>query len=388
MKDINELNQLLDDFKNGKLETDSSKIFDLQGREIYLYGAGNIGKRLYVALRDNGISIAGFIDQNPNINISDIRVPVYLPDDPALIVKRGTCTVILSGLFSLRVCKDIKKNLKAIGFANVYALHDDSFNQVINDVFRESLSDDTYKNVDVLGSDRKKLEQAFNLLQGDQDRALFLNYLKAHLMMDFTQMAEPYDISLQYLAHDIDEVKDYSNFVDCGGYDGDTFRQLIARGGRVQNLVAFEPQADLYRQYAQTVANHLSSIQQALLYPCGVYSETVQLKFKSNNDALSSSRVSNEGDDIIQCVKLDEALVGFVPSLIKMDIEGAEVEALNGARQLIERHGPALAICVYHRMSDLWEIPYLIHSIRSDYRYYLRNYNYMGFETVLYAFCG
>ncbi len=386
MKDINELNQLLDDFKNGKLETDTSKIFDLQGREIYLYGAGNIGKRLYSALSANGISIAGFIDRNPEISLSNSTIPVYLPDDPALIIKRRTCTVILSGLFSLMVCKDIKAKLTAIGFANVYALHEVNFNQINNGMLKESLLPDNYNKVDILGEDREKLHKAFNLLQGDQDRGLFLNYLKAHLTMDFTRMDEPHDISLQYLAHDIDEVKDYSSFVDCGGYDGDTFRQLMAEGASVQNLVAFEPQADLYRQYAETVANHSSSIQQALLYPCGVYSKTTQLKFATNDSAQSAAKISNDGEAVIQCVKLDEALVGFVPSLIKMDIEGAEVEALKGARQLIELHGPALAICVYHRMSDLWEIPCLIHSIRSDYRYYLRNYNYLGLETVLYAF--
>jgi len=54
-------------------------------------------------------------------------------------------------------------------------------------------------------------------------------------------------------------------------------------------------------------------------------------------------------------------------------------------QKTIESVGPALAICVYHRFSDLWEIPCLIYSMRPDYRYYLRNYNYLGLETVLYA---
>jgi FkbM family methyltransferase len=298
---------------------------------------------------------------------------------------RDTCTVVLSGLFPLKVCKEIKATVVGLGFHSVFALHEVNFSEVNSGAFRETLFDDSYNKIDLLGADRPKLERAFGLLHGDSDRALFLQYLKAHLTMDFTRMGPPHDIALQYLGHDIPDTLDFARFVDCGGYDGDTYRQLTAHGRRIEALAAFEPQSDLYRKYAATLkASHAAPIE-AFLFPCGVYSETTQLRFATNGDAQSAARVSAGGDTMIQCVKLDEALHGFAPTFIKMDIEGAEMAALKGARGLIEEYGPGLAICVYHGLSDLWEVPNLISSMRSGYRYYLRNYNYLGLETVLYA---
>jgi FkbM family methyltransferase len=384
MSDFNDLNQLLSKFEQGTLEADTGKLGPLGTSPVYLYGAGNMGKRLYRQLTANGVSVAGFIDRNPAAGHEDIAIPTFTPNAPELESAKTTATIILSGLFSLKVCQDIKATLTALGFQNIYALHEVNFTHVSGGTIRQTLFDDNYNKLDVLGSDRPKIEQAFGLLAGESDRRLFLLLLKAHLTMDFTRFDEPHNIGLQYLAHDIPEDKDFSRFIDCGGYDGDTFRQL-ADHTEIDTLAAFEPQAAMYRKYAATIASHPKPPRQTYLFPCGVHSETTQLRFAANADAQSAARVSNEGDQLIQCVAIDEALQGFRPTFIKMDIEGAEIDALHGAQKTIESVGPALAICVYHRFSDLWEIPCLIYSMRPDYRYYLRNYNYLGLETVLYA---
>ncbi len=70
---------------------------------------------------------------------------------------------------------------------------------------------------------------------------------------------------------------------------------------------------------------------------------------------------------------------------IKMDIEGAEVPALNGANQTIKTFKPKLAISAYHKWDDLYKIPQLIHGIRNDYRYYLDCTTGFGGEAVLYC---
>jgi len=383
---LDPLHQLLQQLEAGTLERDQSKFGDLTGQRLYLYGAGNVGKRLFHNLKANGIDVTGFLDRNPMEQLNGIDIPVHLPNDPLLGTVRNSCIVILSGLFPINVCNDIKTTLSSLGFQHVYALHEVNFSQLNSGSFRETLFDDTYNKVELLGKDRYKVERAFGLLNTVEDQKLFLSHLKAHLTMDFTRLDKPHDMALQYLAHDIPEQKDYSSFIDCGGYDGDTFRQLSARGCRIKNLIGFEPQIDLYRKYVTTVKTHPIQPDQTFLFPCGVFSETIRLRFATNSDAQSSARVNATGNEIIQCVSLDEALIGIHPTFIKMDIEGAEIAALNGSRRLIETCGPSLAICVYHRFSDLWEIPCLISSMRSDYRYYLRNYNYLGLETVLYAF--
>jgi len=68
-----------------------------------------------------------------------------------------------------------------------------------------------------------------------------------------------------------------------------------------------------------------------------------------------------------------------------MDIEGAEFDALRGARKVIERDRPLLAICVYHTQDDIWRIPLLIHEMVPGHHLFLRAYEGDGFQTVVYA---
>ena len=68
-----------------------------------------------------------------------------------------------------------------------------------------------------------------------------------------------------------------------------------------------------------------------------------------------------------------------------MNIEGAEIDALYGARKTIERWTPKLAVSVYHRASDLWQIPEIVHEFSPDYELYLRQHDGGVIETVLYA---
>ena len=71
--------------------------------------------------------------------------------------------------------------------------------------------------------------------------------------------------------------------------------------------------------------------------------------------------------------------------MIKMDIEGAELAALRGARATIETHKPTLAICVYHKLADFYEIPQWLDSLGLGYKFYLQHSRVQGDETVLFA---
>ncbi len=83
---------------------------------------------------------------------------------------------------------------------------------------------------------------------------------------------------------------------------------------------------------------------------------------------------------------MDSAIGNEKVTFIKMDIEGAEYDALCGARKIIASQKPKLAICVYHKAEDIIEIPRLILDINPDYKFALRHYSLFDTETVLYAF--
>ena len=94
--------------------------------------------------------------------------------------------------------------------------------------------------------------------------------------------------------------------------------------------------------------------------------------------------MAEQGDEVIEADTIDN-LTGETADFIKMDIEGAELQALQGAKNTIKKCHPVLAVCVYHKCDDLWVIPEYIKSIDSTYQFYLRAYSKYSQELVLYA---
>lgn len=88
---------------------------------------------------------------------------------------------------------------------------------------------------------------------------------------------------------------------------------------------------------------------------------------------------------MIEAAALDEMVYDREPTYIKMDIEGAEQEALKGCRRIIQDFRPKLAVCIYHKPDDLFEIPVMIKEMNPAYKLYVRQYANAWFDTVLYA---
>ncbi|HWQ41412.1 MAG TPA: FkbM family methyltransferase [Desulfosporosinus sp.] len=95
-----------------------------------------------------------------------------------------------------------------------------------------------------------------------------------------------------------------------------------------------------------------------------------------------------DGNSSTRTFALDDVFYNFRANLIKMDIEGAKFDALQGAYKIIEQDWPGLAICVYHHPTHLWQIPEVINSWHLGYSFYERTHAINGFDTVLYAISG
>ena len=103
-----------------------------------------------------------------------------------------------------------------------------------------------------------------------------------------------------------------------------------------------------------------------------------------NNAGNTDSAISLSGKSLVSAVSLD-SVIECAPTFIKMDIEGAEYEALVGAERTIRLYKPRLAISVYHNKNDILRIPTLIKSFDPNYKLYLRCYGRGDIDTVLYA---
>ena len=175
-------------------------------------------------------------------------------------------------------------------------------------------------------------------------------------------------------------------FVDAGCYQCDTVLHFIkASGGRYEKILAFEPDhrnMESCRRIADE--NHIQNIE---LFEAGLWDREEMVNFVEEN-GLGSHVDTDAQAGSASCVKmvaLDQIIKQEHVSFIKMDIEGAELKALHGARRTIAENKPLLAICVYHKPEDFVEIAEYIKSIEPEYKLYLRQYGTLPYSTILYA---
>lgn len=185
----------------------------------------------------------------------------------------------------------------------------------------------------------------------------------------------------QYFDLEYLEVKEGEQFVDCGALDGETSLNLLGRYGKhISKVWMFEPDK---RNVTKVIENFKDKGVNYEIIEKGVWSSSTTLRFSSLGNG--GACIDENGEDSIETITIDEALGDAVPTFIKMDVEGAELEALKGAEKSIRNYHPKLAISIYHKPEDVDEIPRLLLEYYPDYKFYLRHYSLMNSETILYA---
>jgi len=171
-------------------------------------------------------------------------------------------------------------------------------------------------------------------------------------------------------------------FADGGAYNGQTTVDFCKwAGSSYEKAYLFEANADNKNMIQDILKNN--GIENYELVTKGLYDDDKTLHFASENG--TGSRVIENGGIEINVTSVDNALMGKRVSFIKMDIEGSEIPALDGARNTIIKYRPRMAISTYHRINDFIDIPLKILEIEPEYRFAFRQYCTSAEETVLYA---
>ncbi|MBE0472556.1 MAG: FkbM family methyltransferase [Methyloprofundus sp.] len=240
------------------------------------------------------------------------------------------------------------------------------------------------KDVTVLGSfdnefkiNKHEFEWVFNRLADIESRQIYSALLNFRLSRNLSFMEGFVDAQeRQYFEPFLKLRPENEVFVDVGCFDGYTTEEFIKRCPDCKAVHVFEPEPS----NMERVKNKLKKYMNIHYHPYGASYKAQTLRFSSGG---SSSTISEDGELEIKVERIDE-LVKDPFTFLKMDIEGAEVAALEGAERSIKLHHPRLAICVYHKADDLWTIPKLILSFRDDYELYLRHYTEGVTETVMF----
>lgn len=224
------------------------------------------------------------------------------------------------------------------------------------------------------------LQWMYDLLEDDLSRETMVAFINQKISTDYKYLRQVKQ-EYQYFEKEIIDLSEKEVFVDCGAYNGDSavsFIEALKRRGILsyKKIISFEPDTVNYKNLRErNLENH-----RCICKGCGIKKET--LRFSMGD---TSSAISVNGNLFIEVDTIDNLLMNEEVTMIKMDIEGAELDALKGAKEIIQKNMPKLAICVYHKREDLWTIAEYIYSLVPSYKFYMRAYEETATELVLYA---
>ena len=229
---------------------------------------------------------------------------------------------------------------------------------------------------------RDEITFARSLLQDDGSRELFDAVLAHRRSLD------PGDLPPQTpeYRHPAVPIAAGECIYDVGAFDGRTSLDYAEAVGPTGRVHAFEPSRENLERLQAAVTSQASG-GRVTVHGVGCWKRSGELSLRTEGTP-SQFQVADDGDERIRVVALDDFAdehTGGLVDWIKLDIEGAEREALAGARGLIERCAPKLAICIYHRPHDLWELPILLKEAVPGYRLHLGHHSQNLFDTVCYA---
>lgn len=238
----------------------------------------------------------------------------------------------------------------------------------------------------------EKILQVYDILSDEMSKKIFVNILCNRFAPHLSQYS--YDTLYsqgEYFSTDLFQVNDNEVFVDCGAYNGDSIQMFLNKvNGNFNKIYAFEMDKENFTKLTYMVHQLPESASRKIkCVNAGVWNEDTTVKYGKEDHGSKGSFSVMKHDNIMeaQAVRLDGVLSNEKITFIKMDIEGAEQAALAGAKKIIEKQKPKMAICVYHRLDAFWDIPLYLKSLVPTYQIGIRHHSRGAVtETVCYAY--
>ncbi|WP_207636538.1 FkbM family methyltransferase [Desulfitobacterium hafniense] len=321
---------------------------------IVLYGAGEYARICAAILDSLGVSVGAFISKNPgeeDVQLSGRSIPVISLAD---YHKHG--------------------GNKVVGVAVSNPVF---YGEVMDTLQRENI-----RPCDVVGY---YVIEGYRKLWGALDEELsklqLLDSMK--YLVSYSRFFQHY-FDKRILA----ALTDHEVFLDAGCFDGQIILDFVRHSkGKYRHIYGFEANQAVFEKYQQV----FSGLQNATIENIGLWSGDTELQFAVGDESGSSFLTEYYDKSYSMPVTaLDNYFSSHKqedwPTFIKMDLEGADLEALRGAKKIIKAKHPKLALSVYHLTEHFWQIPELIKSYDSSYTFFLRHYSPDDFrEFVLYA---
>lgn len=237
--------------------------------------------------------------------------------------------------------------------------------------------------------ERERIERVFNLLADEKSRYTF------NSVINYRLTGEPkYLWDIETDRNDLNgDVFQFSGkdetYVDLGAYRGDTINEFLNWNGRVfKEIIALEPDAKNFTkltEYVEDLKKKEDIVGEITLYNMASWNEETYLNLKGGGGRSSNLLEKGKKQEKTKTAVIDKLLNGKKPTYIKMDVEGAEKETIEGLEKTLKEYKPKLSVSSYHFHSDLLTLPLMINKINPEYKIYLRHHPYLpSWETNYY----
>jgi FkbM family methyltransferase len=350
------------------------------GTPLVLAGAGELGRRTLRGLVAAGTPPLAIVDNNRGLWGKELQgVPVLSPADA--VAREGERAAFVVTTYNTA---GLWEQLRSLGCRRIL-----SYGLLYGGRFDDFLPFLCLADPAGISRAADDLRRAFELLADSASRTEFVAQVRARLLLGFDERPQPVAEarrSEEYFPADLYRPRADEVFVDCGAFDGDTVRRFLAqREGRFGEIHALEPDPSTFERLRASLAALEPAIAGRIrLHRLAAHSERGQLSFEADGSVAAGAAPG--AATRVDCAPLDEILAeARPPTLVKMDLEGGEPEALAGAARTVAAHAPVLAVTVYHRQDHLWSLPLLVHRIRPDYRFFLRAHAEACWDATMYA---
>lgn len=216
---------------------------------------------------------------------------------------------------------------------------------------------------------KEKIEKAYSLFD-DESKKIFEGCLEFMLGGDLRCLMSV-TTKKDEIFENVLKLGENEHYLDLGAYKGDTIEELLHyTGGKYSSIIALEPDVKTFRK----LEAYAGGMPDVALFRKAVYSFGGTVSF--NSAAGRQSSIGKSGIET-ESVTIDELCDGREITYIKMDVEGAEIDAILGAKETLSSKKPKLNIALYHKFIDIFDIPLLIHKINPDYKFHIRRHPYI-----------
>ncbi len=347
--------------------TDSDFWTDIaaKNKPVVMYGMGNGADKILKRLSERGVTVSDFFASDEFVRGHSFHGKTVLRFSD-ILQKYDDFSILLS----------FGSNIPSV-LERFYEL-DERYDLYAPDV---PVAGDTLFTRSYCESVTQELMKVRSALADDLSVRIFDSVINYRLSGRISYLRDAVTAKEEILRNILDPAG-YENALDLGAYTGDTALEMLGDFPNLLHVTALEPDRRNFRKLESLAASE----PRIKAYHAGVWDTDTVLSADDAGNRNANVFAAGSKQIPVEMRSVDSMFEERRVDFIKMDVEGAELQAINGAENTIKRDHPDMLISLYHRSEDIWKLPLRVLEIDPSYKLYIRRFPYVpAWDLNLYA---